>query len=505
MERIPIYLIALIVALAHMGTNIYDVHAWNLGTVKAEPWRSKVSTGARRVTSAVRAFWQTLWCHRRGLAVAGLLALVVFAPSVLYGHGDNGGGAPIAFSMAVGLEDLKAEYRQALEWLKQLQSRGVDAGTIQDAAKKCLDLKGRLASAQGDANFTDELDRLTGGMMPSRGGNASGGRGGNASGGRGRSLGDQILASETGQWLVNNRGKFPSGAWTSPASEIMAATLTSDPASGGDLIITDYQAGILPLPTRPLVVADLIAPGTTTSNTVGYMKETTATNAAATVAEGAAKPESTLIFDAVTDPVRKIATWLPVTDEMFEDVPALRGYIDTRLRHFVQLAEDDQLLNGDGVAPNISGLLDRPGIAAPIARVAQSNPDVILEQISAIETATLMVVDGLVIHPANWLSMLLLKSADGKYIAGGGPFETPQRKTLWGLPVAVTPAITINTALIGAFRTASQFFRKGGLRVEASSSHADYWIKNLIAVRAETRGALCVYRESAFGLVTNLT
>jgi HK97 family phage major capsid protein len=106
---------------------------------------------------------------------------------------------------------------------------------------------------------------------------------------------------------------------------VMAATLTEDAASGGDLVITDYQPGILPMPRRPLTVADLMASGTTTSNTVGYMKETTDTNAAAPVAEGATKPESTIIFDAVTDPVVKIATWLPVTEEMLEDVPTIRG------------------------------------------------------------------------------------------------------------------------------------------------------------------------------------
>lgn len=366
-----------------------------------------------------------------------------------------------------------------------------EVAEINAAIKKANDIKARIDSMQGSANFHAALGSITGGMTP-------------GSGGAERSLGQQIINSEMGQWLMKNKGKFPSGAWQSPSSELMAATLTSDSASGGDLIITDYQAGILPLPTRPLVVADLIAPGTTTSNAVGYMKEVTATNAAAPVLEGGTKPESTLIFDAVTDPVRKIATWLPVTEEMLEDVTALSGYIDTRLRHFVQLAEDDQLLNGNGTAPNISGILDRPGIAAPMARVAESNPDIILKQISAIEQATSMAVDGIVLHPTNWDTMLLLKTADGKYIAGGGPFETPQRKTLWGRQVALTPAITLGTSLVGAFRTASQFFRKGALRVEASNSHSDFFVKNLVAIRAEERGALCIYRESAFGLVTNL-
>jgi HK97 family phage major capsid protein len=61
-------------------------------------------------------------------------------------------------------------------------------------------------------------------------------------------------------------------------------------------------------------MADLFASGVTESNAVTYMKETTFTNAAAPVAEAGTKPESTLIFDAVSDPVQKIAHWLPVTE-----------------------------------------------------------------------------------------------------------------------------------------------------------------------------------------------
>ena len=56
---------------------------------------------------------------------------------------------------------------------------------------------------------------------------------------------------------------------------LRAATLTSDPASGGALIVPDYQPGLVALPTRRTVVADLIAPGTTSGNLISYMKEKT--------------------------------------------------------------------------------------------------------------------------------------------------------------------------------------------------------------------------------------
>jgi HK97 family phage major capsid protein len=75
---------------------------------------------------------------------------------------------------------------------------------------------------------------------------------------------------------------------------------------------------------------------------------------------------------------------------------------------------------------------------------------------------------------------------------------------MWGKPVVPTTAMPASTALVGAFRQASQVFRKGGLTVEASNSHADFFQRNETAIRAEERLLLAVYRPGAFGTVTNL-
>jgi HK97 family phage major capsid protein len=361
----------------------------------------------------------------------------------------------------------------------------------------------RLSQMDGDDSMNAEIARLTDGMTPAAGAAGAGNGGGRRAAGKG-SLGEQFLASETFKWLKSNRASLPSGAaWSSPSSELFAATLTEDAASGGDLVVPHFLPGILALPTRPLTMADLIAPGTTDSNLVTYMKETTFTNAADSVAEGAAKPESTLIFDAVSDPVRKIAHWVPVTEEMLEDVSGIRSYIDTRLRQGVDLALDDMLINGSVVAPDIIGFLARVGLGASIARVAEANADTVLSQIIALWTATNIQPDGIVMNPAQWKTILQTKDTTGQYY-GGGPFASPHAPTLWGVPVALTSAIVAGTALVGAFKTAAQLFRKGGMRVEASNAHSDFFVKNLVAIRAELRAALAVYRPSAFATVTNL-
>ena len=115
-------------------------------------------------------------------------------------------------------------------------------------------LQTRLDGARRDLAITAEVERLTAGVTTS---GSQGGRRG------GLTLGQQFIDSETFEWIKKHRHSLPTGAWTSPASDLMAATLTGDPASGGELVIADSRPGILPSPTRPLVMADLIAPGTT--------------------------------------------------------------------------------------------------------------------------------------------------------------------------------------------------------------------------------------------------
>lgn len=193
---------------------------------------------------------------------------------------------------------------------------------------------------------------------------------------------------------------------------------------------------------------------------------------------------------------------------MLEDVDQIRTYLDNRLRLFVQQAEEAQLYSGSGTAPNLRGLVNRTGIQTQ-ARGTDSAPDAIYKAMNKIRINAFLEPDGVVIHPSNWEVVRLSKDGQGQYY-GGGPFMGPYGNNgiagdnIWGLPVVVTPAATAGTALVGAFGTAAQVFRRSGLTVEASNSHSDFFQKNLTAIRAEERLALAVYRPAAFSTVTGL-
>jgi HK97 family phage major capsid protein len=110
--------------------------------------------------------------------------------------------------------------------------------------------------------------------------------------------------------------------------------------------------------------------------------------------------------------------------------------------------------------------------------------------------------DGAVFHPLDWQDVKLLRTSTGEYIWGNPADAAPDR--IWGLRVAITTAMTQNTALVGAFKLGAQVFYREGIRVEATNTNSDDFVKNLITIRAEQREALAVYRPTAFSTVTGV-
>ncbi|OYW19922.1 MAG: hypothetical protein B7Z54_02580 [Sphingobacteriales bacterium 12-47-4] len=95
------------------------------------------------------------------------------------------------------------------------------------------------------------------------------------------------------------------------------------------------------------------------NGTIAYVDwdESTTVNAAATVAEGNAFPESTAKFKGYTLSLRKIGDTLPVTEEFFEDEEMAAGELEMFVNSNVESKIDSQLANGDGTGENLTGLI----------------------------------------------------------------------------------------------------------------------------------------------------
>ena len=105
-------------------------------------------------------------------------------------------------------------------------------------------------------------------------------------------------------------------------------------------------------------------------------------------------------------------------------------------------------------------------------------------------------------HPNDWQDIRLLRTADGIYIWGSPADSGPAR--IWGMPVIITPAQTENTFVLGDYAQFSALYTKRGITIEVSDSHAHYFTRGMLAIRADMRIAMVHFRPEAFCTVTGV-
>jgi HK97 family phage major capsid protein len=325
--------------------------------------------------------------------------------------------------------------------------------------------------------------------------------------------GSKFIASEGYKRIRTAEGRGQQ--WTSGAVDVgpVGYKATMVEGVGGTLVPPHYTGGIVEQNFTPLGLAEYFSQQQTTSNSVRYSLEGTATNAAAGVAEGAAKPESALALQEVEERVRKLATVVHISEELLEDAPAVQSYINNRLTRFVKLVEEAQILRGGG-GNDLSGIVGRSGVNT--LNLGTATPHItIFKAAAGIRGSAFVDPDLVVLHPTTWQVARLLTDSTGQFL-GGGPWQGQYGQQsqinsgyfssapLWNMNVWVTPTIGAGTALVGSAREAARIYRRGGLTVESSNSHASHFVENKVAVRAEERLALAVFRPSAWCVVSGL-
>lgn len=327
--------------------------------------------------------------------------------------------------------------------------------------------------------------------------------------GVGGKAGDLFIKSQQYRRIADPANR--SSRWSSGPVEVpyrSKATLLEgelgNSEAGSPLVPVDTRPGVQPVLFERLTVADAIPSAPTSSNVVRSVVETTADSGAAVVPEAGTKPESTLEFSEVDVPIKKIATWLPVSDEILEDAPSLSGYLNARLALFVRLKEEEELLHGAG-GDNLLGLYPQVPADHKYVTSDADSPnaaDHIYEGITRVRVDSFLEPDTIVIHPDDWADLRLTKDTTENYL-GGSPFSNTGSnpgESLWGLRAVVTQSAIPGSALVGAFSTATQIFRRGGLTVEASNSHDTFFVENKTAIRAELRLGLHVSRAAGLAL-----
>lgn len=310
-----------------------------------------------------------------------------------------------------------------------------------------------------------------------------------------KSLGQRVVEAEAYKQFIKSR---PGGSVVLEFEDFEVKTLFDE--ATGFPPETTRTGRLVEFPQRPIQVLDLIPTTTTSQVAVVYMEETVSTNAAAEVAEGGLYPEAALAFTERSSPVRKIGVYLPVTDEVLEDVARVQDIINTRLTFFLRQRLDNQVLNGDGLAPNLRGILNTTGIQTQ-AKGTDPTPDAIYKAVTKVRVTGRAIPNAVLVHPDDWQEVRLLRTADGVYIWGSPSEAGPER--IWGLPVVQVDALPVGTALVGDFRNFSELAVRRGISVEVGFINDDF-VRGKKAIRADIRAAFVVYRPAAFCTVTGI-
>lgn len=266
---------------------------------------------------------------------------------------------------------------------------------------------------------------------------------------------------------------------------------------------TEFIPGLVTA-RRRLQVADLFSQGTTDTAAVSWLVEGALEGNVGFKAEDEAKPQFHVGDPvAVTSSYKKICGFVQYSDEMLEDFAFLVSEINGRGVYQLQLVEESALLNGDGSGANMLGVLKTSGVQT-LTKGNDSEADAIFKGISAIGRVSGYTADAVVVSPAVYEKLRLAKDQNGQYY-GGGMFSGQYGQdglmlypSLWGLTTVVTPAIGENEVLVGAFKNAATLYRRGGVRVETTTSHSDNFVRDVVTTRLEVRELLAVRQPLAF-------
>lgn len=273
---------------------------------------------------------------------------------------------------------------------------------------------------------------------------------------------------------------------------------TVSPAINRNTIAAPYQlAGIWGAPEQQLIVENLIPHIPVSSSAVEYLKHTGFTNNAGVVAEGAAKAESTFEFDLATANVVTIAHWTKITEQLAADAPAVTAYINAKMMYGLQLKVDNQIISGTGTSTQLGGFLKSGNHTDYSSAVTIPTGANLMDFALLIKTKldTLGYPPKvLLLNPADWAGLALLKDTQKRYLLGGPAGVTT--KSLWGLPVETTASVPSGKYVMADFALGSTIYDRQEVALEIDREGDDFR-KNLLTIRVERRLGLGVEDAAA--------
>lgn len=281
------------------------------------------------------------------------------------------------------------------------------------------------------------------------------------------------------------------------AGDITTANVTSGTRYGQIM-----RPGIIEIPKRKVHIRSLVPNGTVDAgNTLTFMREaSTGEGAPAPVAEGAAKPQFDLDLEEANVGIETIAGYVRFTRKAMLNIAGFISFLQSRMPEKLLVVEDSNMLYGDGVSPNLKGILTLGNFTAATSTATILVEQIIdsLAQLEDSDTAQ-RTANGILLRPAEYYNFFKNKAT------GSGEYDLPDNVTfadgtlfISGVPVYASTALLATDYVVGDFQMGAQFLVQEGMRIEFFEQDADNVTKNKITARIEETVAFPIFGSTYF-------
>ena len=285
--------------------------------------------------------------------------------------------------------------------------------------------------------------------------------------------------------------------------ETKVTTITADYT--GNIALSTLEQGISHIARQVIKVRQLFNTGRTASKFVTYIQEVQdgAYGGAGNVAEGGAKPEIEPKYQEVSKEVVKLAGFIKISKEMLEDLAFVQNEINYQLMQSVEQLMENQLINGNGTAPNLSGIYTTAttfvaGIFA-LNIVLPTLADVIQCAVAQIQGAKHEPTH-VILHPSDYATLAMSKTSLGEYTYGTMSLNGLSGAiSICGLPVITTTFMPVGKFLVADMTKANLRLRED-MNIQVGYVNDDF-TKNLVTILCEARAVSFVKANDLFAFV----
>jgi len=273
--------------------------------------------------------------------------------------------------------------------------------------------------------------------------------------------------------------------------------------SGGNVPQAQRLEGINDIAEREAKSYALFPKLRTAANTIEWVYETGQDGTIDGTAEGAAKDQIDNDFVVTSVALVKRAAYFKVSTEMLDDVAFMEGWLRNKLIVRLFLDVDNQVLNGNGSAPNLKGIIDYATAfaAGTFANAVDSanDADSLVVAANQIRLANHNGALTIMMHPSDVAALKLVKlsASDKRYVER--LMMVGSQMSLDGIPIIENTNITAGDFLIGDFAKGT-IVEKSGIEIEIGLDGNDF-TKNMRTILAEWRGQLFVQNNDTTAFV----